>query len=142
MHDVKRTALVMQAPGDMARLVRDVERYPEFLSWCTSASIQKQTDDEQLATLGVRIAGVRQQFSTRNRLIGDERVVLELVDGPFQRFSGQWVFTPVGEGCEVHLSLSFHFGNPLLAATFKRGFERVADRLVGDFCRRADALYG
>jgi len=142
MHEVKRSALVMQTPGEMARLVRDVERYPEFLTWCTDARVLEQDESSQIASLSVKVGGIQQTFSTRNRLVGDEKVYLALEKGPFQRFSGCWTFTPVGDGCQVELELSFHFGNPLLAATFKRGFERIADRLVGDFCRRAEMIHG
>ncbi len=142
MHEVKRSALVLASPGQMAALVRDVERYPDFLSWCTEAKIHEQTETLQLASLGVKIGGIRQSFSTRNYLDRNRRVVLELAEGPFQEFGGQWTFAPVGEGCQVELDLRFHFGNPLLAATFKRGFEHMADRLVSDFCKRAEALHG
>ena len=52
---------------DMFRLVQDVPAYPEFLTWCKKAEVHEQSAEHQLATLKVRVSGVSQSFTTRNR---------------------------------------------------------------------------
>ena len=141
--EIKRTSLVLHPAMDMFRLVLDVPAYPEFLSWCLDAEIHEQSPGEQLASLKVRVSGITQSFTTRNRYMPGERLTLSLVEGPFRSLSGEWRFEPLGdEGSKVTLALGFDFSNKVLSTAFRRGFTHVADRLVLDFCNRADVVYG
>jgi len=141
--EITRTALVFHPAHDMYQLVQDVNSYPHFLSWCTDARVLEHTADMQLAKLDVSIGGVKQSFTTRNRLVPGELLTLSLVDGPFRHLSGEWRFHALSEkGSKVSLSLTFDFSSGLLSAAFRRGFARVADKLVLDFSRRADRVYG
>ena len=128
---------------DMFRLVRDVPSYPQFLSWCLDAQVHEQSSDLQLASLVIKVSGITQKFTTRNRLVCGERLTLSLVDGPFRHLSGEWRFDPLGaEGSKVSLILGFDFSSKVLSSAFRRGFTHIADRLVLDFSKRADEVYG
>ncbi len=141
--EITRTALVLHSAHNMYQLVQNVGAYPEFLSWCTSAQVLEQTAELQVARLDVSIGGLKQTFTTRNRLVTDELLTLSLIEGPFRHLAGEWRFDALSAlGSKVSLSLSFDFSNNLLSAAFRRGFARVADRLVMDFSRRADQVYG
>lgn len=141
--EIRRTALVLHPAMDMFRLVQDVPAYPEFLSWCLHAEVHEQTAGQQLASLEVKVSGIRQNFTTRNRFVPGERLTLSLVEGPFRQFSGEWLFEPLGpEGSKVSLVLNFDFSSRVLSSAFRRGFAHIADRLVGDFSKRADSVYG
>ncbi|MBS3743221.1 MAG: type II toxin-antitoxin system RatA family toxin [Wenzhouxiangellaceae bacterium] len=141
MPEIQRSALVSYTPMQMFDLVRDVERYPEFLSWVVDAECYEETRDYQHASLEVSVAGVNRRIVTRNDLIPGELLRLNLAEGPFRQFSGEWHFSDLGIGSRVQLSLGFEFDNPVLVAAFSRGFVSVANRMVDDFCRRADTLY-
>lgn len=140
--EIHRTALVLHTAPEMFRLVADVERYPEFLSWCRAARLLERTESTQLASLDISLAGIGQTFTTRNRLDPPETLTMSLVEGPFRRLSGEWRFQPLGQqGCKIGLTLNFEFTNALLSTAFRRSFSGVADRLVTDFCKRAEAIY-
>lgn len=141
MTRITRSALVGHSPDRMLALVRDVERYPEFLSGCTHAEVHSEDEYEQMATLTMRLGGLEQRFTTRNRMQGDG-MTLELQEGTFSDLRGCWRFVPVGGGCRVELELVFDFGSSLLSSAFARGFRRMADRMVDDFCGRADEVHG
>ena len=141
--EISRSALVLFPAEDMYRLVEDVASYPRFLSWCVSAEVLEQGKDWQLASLEIAIAGIRQSFTTRNQLVRGQKLSVELVEGPFQALSGEWRFVPLGEsGSKISLHLGFQFSGSLLSSAFRRGFAGVADRLVNDFCMRAETVYG
>lgn len=140
---IERSALVIYSAMDMYRLVHDVPSYPQFLKWCTEAEVHEQDHEQQLASLGVRVGGLQHRFTTRNRLVPGERLSLSLVDGPFRSLSGEWLFLPLGDaGSKVTLILDFAFARGLVSSAFERGFSRIADHLVGEFCKRAETLYG
>jgi len=141
--EIKRSVLVLHPAMDMFRLVKDVPSYPEFLGWCVSSEIHEQTHEYQLASLVVRVGGITQSFTTRNRFVPGERLTLSLVEGPFRHLSGDWLFEPLGtEGSKVTLVLGFDFSSKVLSSAFRRGFTHIADRMVGEFSKRADAVYG
>lgn len=134
---------MLHRPMDMYRLVQDVPSYPQFLTWCLEARVHEQSAEHQVATLVVRVSGMTQSFTTRNRLVPGEKLTLSLVEGPFRQLAGEWSFEPLGAvGSKVTLALGFEFSNRLLSSAFRRGFTHIADRLVSEFSRRADAVYG
>lgn len=140
--EIRRSALVLHPAGDMFRLVRDVSAYPQFLSWCLESRVHEQTADHQIATLVVRVAGLTHAFTTHNRFTPGERLTLSLVEGPFRKLSGEWLFDQLGEaGSKITLRLDFDFSNRMLSSAFRRGFTHIADRLVSDFSRRADDVF-
>lgn len=139
---VTRTALVPYPALNMYQLVEDVGSYPEFLSWCTASRLIDSGPDWQLASLDIAIAGMRQSFTTRNQLSPGESLQMELVRGPFQELAGEWRFLSLGDrGSKIMLQLEFDFAGGLLSSAFRHGFANVADRLVSDFCQRADTVY-
>jgi ribosome-associated toxin RatA of RatAB toxin-antitoxin module len=141
MH-IERSALVSHPAMQMYRLVHDVPSYPQFLKWCTEAVVHEQDHEFQVATLGVRVAGLAQRFTTRNRLQPGECLSLSLVEGPFRSLSGEWRFQQLGDlGSKVSLRLDFDYSRGLVTAAFQRGFTHIADHLVQEFCRRAEHVY-
>ncbi len=143
MTRISRSALVSHSPQQMFELVCDVCRYPEFLPWVEAAEEYERDAERQLASLSVRIAGIRQRFTTENRLRCPEALDMRLVSGSFEQLTGGWRFQAIGDlGTRVSLDLSFELPNSLLLLPFRRGFGKVADRMVDDFCRRADQIHG
>ena len=142
MH-IERSALLPYSAFEMYQLVHDVPSYPNFLSWCSDATVHEQDPDHQLASLWVTVGGLTQQFTTRNRLVSGERLTMSLVEGPFRRLKGEWLFVDLGEpGSKVTLDLTFEFSNALLSTAFRRGFARISEHMVAEFARRAEEIYG
>jgi ribosome-associated toxin RatA of RatAB toxin-antitoxin module len=140
MREVKRSALVAQPPARMFALINDIDRYPEFVPWCTHARVESRSEREIVATIGVKRGALHTEFTTRNRLEPDTRITLELVRGPFSELHGEWRLTPIGEGgCRVELVLRFALANRLSAVVFEPLFEATAATLVDAFVARARA---
>ena len=140
---IERTALVTHSANDMYELVHDVAAYPGFLRWCRHAEIHEQSDEHQVASLTIAVAGVVRRFTTRNELVPGERVSLALVEGPFRSLNGEWRFTPLGKrGSKVSLRLNFDFVPGLISMAFQRGFKHIADHMIQEFCKRADDQFG
>lgn len=139
---IERTALVVHSAANMYQLVQDVPAYPDFLSWCTSTLVHEQTEKLQTATLTVSVAGVVQQFTTNNTLYVNERIDMQLLKGPFKNLQGVWSFAQLGEdGCKIGLKLDFEMRSGPVAKVFGKGFGKIADRLLDDFCKRADEVH-
>jgi ribosome-associated toxin RatA of RatAB toxin-antitoxin module len=138
MREVKRSALIAEAPARMYQIINDVERYPEFVPGCTGARIVSRKDNEMVASLNIRRGPLNAEFTTRNLLEPDRRVLMQFVSGPFRVLEGLWTLTPLGDlGCRVELEMRFEFANRVAGALFEPLFESTAASLVDAFVRRA-----
>jgi ribosome-associated toxin RatA of RatAB toxin-antitoxin module len=146
MRHVKRSALVPETAARMFELINDVERYPEFVPWCSGARLVSRDGDTVVASLDVKRGLLRASFTTRNRLEDGCRLHMELVEGPFTALAGLWTLTPIADaagqplGCTVQLELSFEFSNAVSGAVLEPVFEHTAGSLVDAFVARARQL--
>lgn len=137
MKEVRRSALVSFPASRVYGVIADVESYPRFLPWCTHARVEERRDDEVVATVGIRRGPLGGEFTTRNRLVQDRSISMQLVQGPFSALEGLWTVDPLGDaGCRVELLLRFEFANRLSGAVLGPVFEEVAASLVDAFVRR------
>jgi ribosome-associated toxin RatA of RatAB toxin-antitoxin module len=138
MREVKRSALIAESPARMYGLINDIERYPQFVPWCTAARVESRTDREVVATLNIKRGPLRAEFTTRNLLEPDSRVLMQFVSGPFRVLEGLWTLTALGElGCRVELEMRFEFANRVTGALFESLFKDTAASLVDAFVKRA-----
>jgi ribosome-associated toxin RatA of RatAB toxin-antitoxin module len=140
MREVKRSALVAQPPSRLFALINDIESYPRFLPWCTHARVEARTEREIVATIGVKQGPLHGEFTTRNELEPDKRILMHLVSGPFKTLEGQWLLTPIGsDGCRVELAMRFAFKSTLSAVLFEHKFAETVGSLVEAFVIRSRA---
>ena len=103
MREVKHSALV----GSRRPAVHAHQRYrklSQFLPWCTHSKVQSRSEREIVATIGVKRGPLQSEFTTRNELEPDRRILMHLVGGPFRMLEGEWLLTPIGaDGCRAEL---------------------------------------
>lgn len=142
MYSVQRSALVQHGAAEMFALINDVDAYAEFLPWCSAAAMIEQASDYALASVTIAYRGLNKTFTTRNQFVGQEKIIMTLVDGPFKSLRGSWHCRALDAGaCEVLLDLEFNFANPLADKLIAPIFIAIADSMVAAFCRRADDIY-
>src|SRR5215213_98083 len=143
IREIKRTALVTFTPEQMFDLVVDVERYPQFLPWVAEAEVHEKTERELLASMCMERAGVREKFTTRNRMDRPHSMSLTLVQGPFRSLDGLWTFSGIGTaGTRIELVMKFEFANPLISLLFGKAFEASVGQLIDAFVTRARSIHG
>jgi ribosome-associated toxin RatA of RatAB toxin-antitoxin module len=140
---IDRHALLPYGNQHLFDLVNDIEAYPLYMEGCVGARVLKREADVIDARLDLARAGFSQSFSTRNRLVAPELIILELLDGPFDYFQGRWEFRGLAEdACKVRLHLEFTTRNVLLGAAAGHLFDRVTTNLVDAVGKRARQIYG
>jgi ribosome-associated toxin RatA of RatAB toxin-antitoxin module len=138
MREVKRSALIAESPARMYALINDIERYPQFVPGCVAARVDSRKEREMVATLNIKRGPLRAEFTTRNLLEPDRRVLMQFVSGPFRVLEGLWTLSPLGDlGCRVELEMRFEFANRVAGALFEPLFEDTAASLVDAFVKRA-----
>lgn len=139
MPTVRKSVLVDRSAATMFALVEDVERYPEFLPWCRSTHVYERTDELTRARLDIDYRGLKTHIVTRNRKDPPGAMRLDFVEGPFERFSAQWTFTPLGEsGCRVEYVMEYSFSSATVERMLAPVFGYIAETLVERFVARAE----
>jgi ribosome-associated toxin RatA of RatAB toxin-antitoxin module len=129
---------ILDAPVTRAyKIVSDVERYPEFLPGCQGVSILESVQEQILIRVDVSWSGFSDSFVTKNRSIINERIQMDLSEGPFNSLDGVWSFSPIGEsGSRVGLELNYELKG--IAKLGKQVLERAVDVCVEAFQRRIE----
>ena len=141
MPTVRKSAIVGRSCRTLFDLVDAVERYPEFLPWCPHTELIERDERYTVARLEIDYRGLKSRLATRNTKEAPHRMVLELIEGPFDRFRGEWTFTPLGgEGCRAEFALDYALAGGALDALLEGVFGHIAATLVDRFVERADAL--
>ena len=143
MHTVTRSLILPYSAAEMYFLVDDVDQYHEFLPWCESSVVLKREDEAVTARIGISFKGLSSSFITRNCLISDQEITMELVEGPFDDLTGGWRFLSLDEAaCRVSLEVQFSLAGRLANQTIAPVFKQICATLVESFAERARALYG
>ncbi|MDO3388452.1 type II toxin-antitoxin system RatA family toxin, partial [Gilvimarinus sp. SDUM040013] len=107
---IQRSALLPYPAQALYDLVNDVASYPQFLPWCSAATVIDSSETHMRAKLEVAKGGISQHFVTRNVLVPGQSIEMNLEEGPFTQLHGVWVFKPLGEkACKISLDLSFDY---------------------------------
>ena len=140
MPSIHRSALVEHSAARMFDLVNDVAAYPRRFAWCEQAQVLEQDESRMLARLDLGLGKLSTWFTTENRLERPHRIDMQLRDGPFRKLHGLWEFHALDESASrVELTLDFEPRSRLLLAPLTLGLQKLADRMVDDFIRVADA---
>lgn len=155
MKTVVKSVLIWYSAQEMFDLVADVAKYPLFLPWCDHARVLSQESGGVVAEIGIAMAGVRQNFTTRNTHEPGRSIAMRMIEGPFSSLHGQWTFDaldapgmgetqnkPGQRACRVGLRLHYGFASLVLARLVGPVFDKISGQLVDAFVKRAEQVYG
>jgi ribosome-associated toxin RatA of RatAB toxin-antitoxin module len=138
--ELERSALLPYSVHDMFDLIEAAEHYPQFLPWCTGATILERSDHWVAARLEFSYLRLRFGFQTRNPKRRPEWLRVRLVEGPFKQFQGAWALTPLGHsGCKVSFALSFDLADGFFDVLAGPAADLIAKAMVNAFVERAEA---
>ena len=142
MVKVEKTVLVHHSAAQMFNLVDDVEHYQQFLPWCGGIELHERNETITQATIYIHYHGLKQHFTTRNQKHFPHAMEMQLLDGPFKHFQGNWRFTPLSdEACKIEFVLEYEFSNPILGKIISPVFHHIANTFVDSFVSRAEEIF-
>ena len=120
MHHHKETRLLPYTPTQMFDLVADIDKYCDFLPWCTSAKVVERKDGELTADLVIGYGPLHETYTSRVILERPKRIEVVGVKGPFRYLDNVWEFAKAKDGCNVTFSIDFAFKSFLLQTKIGR----------------------
>lgn len=139
---INQKSLVPYSCEQMFCLVSNYEDYPEFVPGCVASQTLKQGENQVIGELTISKAGIGQKFATRNTMIQNHSIKMELVEGPFKFLYGEWLFDEIDpQCCQISFTLHFEFSNSLVSLAFGKIFTHLTTRMVEAFRQRAKTVY-
>jgi ribosome-associated toxin RatA of RatAB toxin-antitoxin module len=138
--ELRRSVLVPYSVEDMFDLIERAEAYPQFLPWCTGATILERSDEWVAARIEFTYFKFRFGFQTRNPKRRPEWLHVRLVEGPFKHFHGDWALARLGDrGCRIHFALSYEIADGVFDKLAAPAVDAVSRSMVDAFVKRAEA---
>lgn len=123
-------------------LVADIEKYPQFLPWCTACRITQRENNVVYGDLVIGYKMVRERFKSRVTLDSPNHIRVEYLEGPLKYLSNHWTFIPEADGgCTIDFFVDFEFKNPVFKRLMGLFFNEAVRRMVAAFEARAHTLY-
>lgn len=148
MPKVSEQVLIPHSADNLYELVRDIRRYPEFIKWIRTVSVDdEQTDDVGnyacLGTATVSFKGFDERFSSHVKADPIARKIdVNLASGPFRHLRNRWQFDPREDGkTRVHCFIDYEFKNPVLRLLARTNSRLAVDRIIDAFRAEADRRF-
>ena len=142
MKAVNQRIVLPYSAVQMYAIVNKIEDYPNYIPWCSNTVVFSRTPHEVVASISVAKGGIHKTLTTRNALIPDQKMELNLIDDSFKNWRGLWQFTDIdAQQSEIAFELDFDFHSKLLEMMLGPLFTHVAETMVDAFVQRAKTLY-
>ena len=148
MTDIHKTSIQPYSSAQMFDLICDIPKYPQFLPWCNQAEILSQNLDKDSgneivnAKVYIKKGILKTSFTTRNTLVKNKSINMELIEGPFEYLHGNWNLIQLEEKItKIEFSLNYKFSNNAFSVVLKPVFNQISNMMLSSFCERAKVLY-
>ena len=142
MLNISKSVIVPYTAAQIYALVSDIDNYQNYLPWCPSSKIIKEEHNKIVGRVDVGSAKIHVHFTTLNSNIPNERIDMQLVDGPFRHFQGHWLFSPLDSiGCKIEFKLEYKFSNLIIEKIVGAAFELAIKNIVDTFIKKAHEVY-
>jgi len=131
-----------------AKLVRDIildiEKYPEFLPWCSDAELLSNTEKELIAQLTISYKFFRETY--KSLIVTTETpegfiINVEAISGPFKKLTNFWSIKKLNNDCEVNFSIDFECKSMILDSVIGAFFSMATNKMINAFETRARYIF-
>jgi ribosome-associated toxin RatA of RatAB toxin-antitoxin module len=101
---------------DIYPILKDMEKYPEFMTDLVSVEVLECQANSTVTKWVSNVDGRIIKWTERD-LFDDEKmhIAYQQIDGDLKKFVGEWILTETAEGTEIKLTVDFEFGIPMIA---------------------------
>jgi len=140
MHSFKDTRLLPYEAKLVRDIILDIEKYPEFLPWCSEAKLLSQSEKELTAQLTISYKFFRETYTSvviTTDTPEEYTINVEAISGPFKKLKNFWSIRKINNHCEVKFSIDFEFKSAILDAVIGTFFSMATNKMIKAFETRA-----
>lgn len=118
-------------------LVANITDYPNFIPWISSTKQIFCNNSTPLVChylVEVDFKVTKETFTTKDTFYPNQKIVVELLNGPFKHLYSTWTFTKLTEQTtQVDFFIEFDFKSKLLSAAFGKIFLVAQQKILTYF---------
>lgn len=143
MHSYSKNKIMPYKAELIKEIIMDIENYPKFLPWCSSATILSREEKYLLAKLDISFKGVSESYVSKVECttIGKNyQINVEAVSGPFRYLRNVWEIKNINNTSKVKFSIDFEFKSRILDMVIGMIFTSATEKMIAAFETRAQNL--
>ena len=143
MKSSRQKILVNHNALDLYNIVLDIEKYPEYIPWCTNIEINSKKRNEILADMIVKYKLFLPQKFTSHVQFNKKKLQIKTnyIDGPLKDLKTEWVFKFLKEKkTRIFFEISFEFEKIIHQKIAEIFFALIEKKMINSFLKRADEL--
>ncbi len=124
-------------------IVLDLEKYPEFIPWCTDMKIHSKNPNEIFADMYVFYKLLLPQKFGSHVIFNVERLEIKTIyiDGPLKNLKTVWQFNPISRSKTiVNFSVDFEFKRFLHQKFAEIFYPLIENKMIESFKQRANQI--
>ena len=143
MTNSQREAIVNHSAKKLFDIVLDIEKYPDYIPWCTKIVINERKNNEIYADMYVKYKFIlAQKFGSQVKFNKNELTIqTNYVEGPLKDLTTNWKFETINKKkSKILFDVSFEFKNFIhqkLAETF---YPLIENKMINSFKKRANSF--
>tara|TARA_Y100000590_G_scaffold464379_2_gene633674 strand:+ start:351 stop:797 length:447 start_codon:yes stop_codon:yes gene_type:complete len=128
--------------NDLFNIVLDIEKYPEFLPWCTASRIIQDQNNQIIADLKIRYKLFNESFRSFVDYNNNSKFIsVKYSEGPLKSLITDWNFEEIKENetlLKFYLNFEFKF-NPF-QKLIENFYNHLENKMINAFEKRAFIL--
>ena len=128
---------------DLYKIVLDIEKYPEYIPWCSSLEIINRKKNEIRAKMVVNYKFIYSQKFTSCVFFDFKKKIIKTkyIDGPLKDLETNWKFIDLKKNkTKILFSLKFEFKKNLHQKIAEIFYPIIENKMVDSFVERANKL--
>jgi len=127
-------------------LVLNIEKYPEFVPFCTDAKVYEKKEKGNLLLIIADLTIGKGPFNDTYKSDvkynkKEDSILVTNLDGPLKHLKNVWNFKEKNNITEVFFEVDFELKNPFLNIVMTKSFQFALNRIAEAFQKRAEDLF-
>jgi len=143
MKNSQREEIVNHSAIKLFDIVIDIEKYPEYIPWCTKMVVNERRKNEIYADMYVKYKFIlTQKFGSyvkfdRNKL----KIETNYIQGPLKDLTTKWKFEEIDNyKSKIVFDVNFEFKNLIHQKVAEIFYTLIENKMINSFKERADSF--
>ena len=138
----KQEVIINHSAKSLYDIVLDIEKYPEFIPWCSAVRIRSKTKKNIIGDLLINYKYFKKTFTSDVRFDSNNLIINVIyIKGPLKDLQNQWKFERIQDKkTKVYFTIKFEFNNLVYQKISEFFFDLIKNRMIYSFKKRADEI--
>ena len=142
MKSSDKQVIINHPAKKLYKIVLDIEKYPDYIPWCSNAIIHSKTKKNLIADLSIDYKFFKKTFTSNVRFDSKKLIIDVLyINGPLKNLETKWLFKEVDKNnTKVDFIIKFEFKNFIYQNLAEIFFDLIENKMIISFIKRADDI--